>query len=83
MPKVNSMDRTTTRAAKTTSMLNIDNCIVRLAARVVREDDGVTAIEYALLAALIAVTCVIAFQTTGTSLSALYAFWSGAVIAAL
>ena len=57
--------------------------IARFAARMVREDDGVTAIEYGLLAALIAVTCIVAFQATGTSLKALYEYWSAVVIAAL
>jgi pilus assembly protein Flp/PilA len=47
------------------------------------EDDGVTAIEYGLLAALIAVACVAAFSATGTSLSAIYTTWSQAVVAAL
>ena len=64
-------------------MLNTCNCFARLAAQTVREDDGVTAIEYGLLAALIAVACIVAFQATGTSLEAVYAYWSGAVIAAL
>lgn len=49
----------------------------------VREDDGVTAIEYGLLAALIVVASVGAVSATGTSLSAMYAAWSAAVIAAL
>jgi pilus assembly protein Flp/PilA len=64
-------------------MLNICKRIVHLAARTVREDDGATAIEYGLLAALIAVTCIVAFQATGTSLFDLYDRWSVAVIAAL
>ena len=64
-------------------MLNTCNCIARLMTQTVREDDGVTAIEYGLLAALIAVTCIVAFQATGTSLEALYLYWSGAVNAAL
>jgi len=64
-------------------MLNICNCIARLAAQTVREDDGVTAIEYGLLAALIAVTCIVAFQATGTSLADLYDYWSSNVNAAL
>ena len=64
-------------------MSNIGQGIARLAARMVRDDDGVTAIEYGLLAALIAVACIVAFQATGTSLSAVYAYWSAAVIAAL
>jgi pilus assembly protein Flp/PilA len=46
-------------------------------------DSGVTAIEYGLLAALIAVTCIGVFQATGSSLGDIYEFWSNAVIAAL
>ena len=47
------------------------------------DEEGVTAIEYGLLASLIAVVCLAAFQATGTSLAALYATWSAAVAAAL
>lgn len=46
-------------------------------------DDGVTAIEYGLLAALIVVTCIGAFSATGDSLIDMYDYWSAAVIAAL
>jgi len=55
----------------------------RAARRLQREDDAVTAIEYGLLAALIAVVCVVALQSTGTSLGALYDYWCAAVSAAL
>ena len=48
-----------------------------------RQDDAVTSIEYALLGSLIAVVCVIAFQATGLSLTAVYEYWSAAVNAAL
>ena len=48
-----------------------------------RDERGVTAIEYGLLAALIAVICVGAFRATGGSLSAVYVQWSSAVLAAL
>ncbi|KQV90515.1 Flp family type IVb pilin [Rhizobacter sp. Root1221] len=64
-------------------MLNIDTGVARFATRMVRDEDGVTAIEYGLLAALIAVACIVAFQTTGTSLLGLYEYWSGAVSQAL
>jgi len=64
-------------------MSNFSKGIARLTARMVRDDDGVTAIEYGLLAALIAVTCIVAFQATGTSLRALYEFWSDAIVQAL
>lgn len=46
-------------------------------------ESGVTAIEYALLASLIAVAIVGAISATGTSLGVLYTYWSTAVIAAL
>ena len=64
-------------------MPNAGNSIVRLAVRTLREDDAATAIEYGLLAALIAVVCVVAMQATGASLTALYVYWSAAVSAAL
>jgi pilus assembly protein Flp/PilA len=47
------------------------------------DDSGVTAIEYGLLAALIAVAIIGAISACGTSLTALYAYWSSAVVAAL
>ena len=64
-------------------MSNACNAVSRLVARTAREEEGVTAIEYGLLAALIAVTCIVAFQATGASLSALYVFWSDAVSVAI
>ncbi len=51
--------------------------------RLVSEQDGVTAIEYGLLAALIAITCIVAFQLLGTQLTAMYLYWVGAVLGAL
>ena len=47
------------------------------------EESGVTAIEYSLLAALITVTIIGAARATGTSLTAVYNYWSAAVVAAL
>lgn len=47
------------------------------------DESGVTAIEYGLLAALIAVTIIGALNTTSTSIIQIYNYWSGAVIAAL
>jgi pilus assembly protein Flp/PilA len=46
-------------------------------------DSGVTAIEYGLLAALIAVAIIGAISACGTSLTAIYTYWSSAVVAAL
>ena len=48
-----------------------------------RDDSGVTAIEYGLLSALIAVAIIGAISAAGTSLNAVYAAWSAAVVAAL
>lgn len=48
-----------------------------------RDDSGVTAIEYGLLSALIAVAIIGAISATGTALHAMYAAWSAAVVAAL
>jgi len=47
------------------------------------DESGVTAIEYGLLAALIAATIIGAISVAGTSLVALYVYWSSAVTAAL
>jgi pilus assembly protein Flp/PilA len=47
------------------------------------EESGVTAIEYGLLAALIAVRILGAVSATGTSLGAMYAIRTSAGIAAL
>lgn len=40
----------------------------------VRDDDGVTAIEYGLIAALIAVVIIATVQTVGTNLSSVFSF---------
>ena len=40
--------------------------------RLLREDSGATAIEYGLIAALIAVAAIAAFQLVGTSLSSIF-----------
>ena len=47
------------------------------------DESGVTAIEYGLLAALIAVAIIGAVSLTGTSLTAIYNAWTAAVVAAL
>lgn len=46
-------------------------------------ESGVTAIEYGLLSALIALAIIGAVSATGTSLNAVYAAWSAAAVAAL
>ena len=52
-------------------------------ARQAADESGVTAIEYSLLGALIAVAIIGAITATGTSLTALYVYWSSAVVSAL
>lgn len=47
------------------------------------DESGVTAIEYGLLAALIAVAIIGGVSATGTSIEALYIFWTTAVLAAM
>jgi pilus assembly protein Flp/PilA len=51
--------------------------------RWIHDESGVTAIEYGLIAALIAVFCIGAITATGVSLTQLYTDWSTAVINAL
>jgi pilus assembly protein Flp/PilA len=51
--------------------------------RFLNAEEGVTAIEYGLLAALIAVAIVGALQTLGGANGGIYAAWSSAVLAAL
>jgi pilus assembly protein Flp/PilA len=47
------------------------------------DEAGVSAIEYGLLAALIAMTILGAVTATGTSLTGLYVYWSSVVVTAL
>ncbi len=49
-------------------MLQDDSVLMRL----LRDDAGATAIEYGLIAALIAVAAIAAFQLVGTNLSTLF-----------
>jgi pilus assembly protein Flp/PilA len=48
--------------------------MTELLARFLREEDGVTAIEYGLIAALIAVVIITAVTLVGTSLSDVFDF---------
>ena len=43
-----------------------------LFSRFLRDETGVTAIEYGLIAALISVVCITAMTTAGTQLNAIY-----------
>lgn len=47
------------------------------------DESGVTAIEYGLLAALIALAIIGALTATGTSMGDIYNAWTTAVIAAI
>jgi pilus assembly protein Flp/PilA len=49
----------------------------------IREEDGVTAIEYGLIAALIAVVIIASVQLVGTQLAAVFTAISTALTAAL
>lgn len=49
----------------------------------ITDEQAVTAIEYGLLAALIAVAIISGLNATGASVTAIYNFWSAAVVAAL
>ena len=40
--------------------------------RFVREEDGVTMVEYGLLAALISVVCIVAIKVIGTQLNTVF-----------
>jgi pilus assembly protein Flp/PilA len=51
--------------------------------RFIHDETGVTAIEYGLLAALIAVAIIVAVAATGTALTAIYTTWSTAVFNAV
>lgn len=59
------------------------NTITHCPAHGLADESGVTAIEYGLLAALIAVTIIGAVSATGTSLTTIYDYWSATVMAAL
>ena len=48
-----------------------------------REEDGVTAIEYGLIAALIAVTIIVSVTAVGTKLTAVFNFIQLALAASL
>ena len=45
----------------------------------IMDDAGVTAIEYGLIAALVAVICIVAWQLLGSSLSSAFSTIAGSV----
>jgi pilus assembly protein Flp/PilA len=50
----------------------MENPMRALYARLVKDDAGVTAIEYGLIAALVAVVCIAAWSLLGTHLSSTF-----------
>lgn len=46
--------------------------VVRIVKRFIQDEEGVTAIEYGLIAALIAVVIIAAVTTVGTKLNAIF-----------
>jgi pilus assembly protein Flp/PilA len=56
--------------------------LLMIARNVVREEDGVTAIEYGLLAALIAVAITVGANLLGTNLNALFSAIANCLTAA-
>lgn len=47
--------------------------------QLIRDDAGVTAIEYGLIAALVAIVCIAAWQLLGTNLSTAFSNIAGSV----
>ena len=55
------------------------NCTMAILARFLNNEDGATAIEYALMASLIALFIVAAVQTVGTKVSTVFTEVGGAL----
>lgn len=53
---------------------------IKLVKRFAKDENGATLIEYGLLAALIAVGCIVAFSAAGEGLVALFGTGAGAQI---
>jgi pilus assembly protein Flp/PilA len=51
--------------------------------RFVREEEGVTMVEYGLLAALIAVVCIVSITAVGKDLDAVFNYIAGKLAAAV
>ena len=56
--------------------------IAKFIQKFIRDEQGVTAIEYGLIAALIAVTIIVAVTAVGTSLKGMFTYVSNQVTAA-
>jgi pilus assembly protein Flp/PilA len=55
------------------------NCTMAILARFINNDDGATAIEYALMASLIALFIIAAVQNVGTKVSTVFTEVGGAL----
>jgi pilus assembly protein Flp/PilA len=55
------------------------NCTMTILARFLNNEDGVTAIEYSLIASLIALVIIISLQTVGTKVSTVFTEVGGAL----
>ena len=54
--------------------------ITRFIQKFVRDEEGVTAIEYGLIAALIAVVIIVAVTAVGTKLNAIFTYVSTSLV---
>ena len=54
---------------------------IQAAQQFVRDEEGVTAIEYGLIAALIAVAIILAVTAVGTNLNAIFTYIAGQLTA--
>jgi pilus assembly protein Flp/PilA len=61
----------------------INSNAMQLVAAFAAQDDGVTAVEYGLLAALIAVVAIVAMTLTGGRLGDMYEYWTSEVARAI
>jgi pilus assembly protein Flp/PilA len=66
------------------SLTNIGSCVMKtLVSRFLKNEAGVTAIEYGLIAALIACVIIVAVTAVGTQLALVFTFISTALAGAL
>jgi pilus assembly protein Flp/PilA len=57
---------------KERDVMNLQNLVSYLRAKLMRDDSGQDLLEYALLVALIALVCVLAITNTGTAVNAIF-----------
>jgi len=81
-PTVNPTQTYTPSGANTVLIDNLAQAH-RISRSFLAEDDGVTAIEYGLMAALIVIVCIAAYAAPGSAVLAVYVTWTNACLAAL